>query len=142
MPQMPNSRKQIGFWRNGSSGNTAIPGNGTVQTCMVVIPFKHRLLEAKYTRNKVIETGTVTVRLQHATTGTGRASGTDLGTIIGEAANSNVVVADFALTDAEKSTERAADSVYWLEIIGTNSADRVEHPVLDILVQPQPRMAL
>ena len=142
MPQVPKTRKNIAFWRNSSSGNTAIPGNATVQTCMVVIPFRHRLLEAKYTRNKVTETGTVTVRLQHANTGTGRASGTDVGTIVGETANSNVVVADIVLTEAERSTERAANSVYWLEIVGTNSADRVEHAVLDILVQPQPRMAL
>ena len=142
MPQIPKSRKQNGFWVHGSMGHESLPGNSTTHACNVVIPFKHRLLEAKYTRNEVIETGTVTVRLQWASSGTAKASGTDVGTIVNEAADTKVTVVDIALTDAEKNTERAADSIYYLEIIGTNSADRVNHAVLSVLVQPQPRVPL
>ena len=142
MPQIPKSRRQNGAWFTGTNNNTAQPGNATVYMCTVVIPFKHRLLEAWYGRNKVIETGTVTVRLQWAATGTDRASATDVGTIANETASSNHTSNVIPLTDAERSTERAANSVYFLEVIGTNSADRVENPHLNILVQTSPRAAL
>lgn len=142
MAQIPSSRRQNGLWFGGTNNNTAQPGNATVYMCTVVIPFKHKLMEAWYGRNKAITTGTVTSRLQWAATGTARGSGTDIGTIANESANSNHETNKFPLTDTERSTERAANSVYYLEVKGTNSADRLENPHLNILVQPQPRVAL
>lgn len=124
--------------------SVAAPGNATVNTCRILVPFKHILRRAWLTCTDIDNVGAVTAELRQADDGDAKA-GTIVGTALSDtqlAATADLItVLEFTLAAADK-VSAPANRVYHVALIGTNAGDLIEQPTLDIEVQPIPRIAL
>lgn len=109
-------------------------------TCRILVPFAHKLITAKLYFQKTVTTGTVTVTLKQADVGDGRGGaivGTALNnTDLGDVTDTNTKI-DFVLAVSDKLIA-GAHRTYFLVITATNSADRVDEPMLVIEVNDSP----
>ena len=105
--------------------------------CRIVIPFVHRLVSAKLYTQHVVTTGTVTVSLKQTDVNVAR-GGTVLGTVLNNAAllgnTSQNTKIPFVLADADLGIVPSGRQ-YFLVLTATNSADRVNEPVLLLEVE-------
>lgn len=105
--------------------------------CRVVVPFVHKLVSAKLYTQNVVTTGTVTVSLKQTDVSDSRA-GTVLGTVLNNAAllanASRNTEIPFVLTDTDVAFAPSGRQ-YFLVLTATNSADRVDEPVLLLEVE-------
>lgn len=104
-------------------------------TCRIVVPFAHKLVKASLYVQKVVLVGTVTAALNQTDVGDARAgsqwailSGSDL-----SAVTDVHTKLDFTLISAALGVA-PADRTYFLVLAATNTADRVDEPVLSIEV--------
>ena len=100
--------------------------------CRIVVPFAHKLVSAKVFTQNVVTTGTVTVSLKQTDVSDARA-GSVLGTVLNNAAllgnTSRNTEIPFVLADSELGIVPSGRQ-YFLVLTATNSADRVDEPVL------------
>ena len=100
--------------------------------CRIVVPFAHKLVSARVFTQNVVTTGTVTVSLKQTDVSDARA-GSVLGTVLNNAAllgnTSRNTEIPFVLADAELGIVPSGRQ-YFLVLTATNSADRVDEPVL------------
>lgn len=106
--------------------------------CRIVVPFAHKLVSAKLYTQNVVTTGTVTASLKQTDVGDARA-GSVMGTVLNNAAllantNQNTEI-PFVLADADLGIVPSGRQ-YFLVLTATNSADRVDEPVLLLEVEP------
>lgn len=106
--------------------------------CRIVVPFVHKLVSAKLHTQNVVTTGTVTVSLKQTDVSDARA-GTVLGTVLNNAAllgnTSRNTEIPFVLAAVELGIAPAGRQ-YFLVLTATDSADRVDEPVLLLEVEP------
>lgn len=144
-PNTPSSRMDtIGIWMQAYDPSTTPPGATTVNTCRILVPFRHRLLKAKLSCTDIDNVGAVTASLMQGDAGDAKA-GTIVGTALTDtqlASTADVLsVFDITLASADK-VPQPADRIYHIALIGTDAGDGIERPLLMILVEPIPRTAL
>ena len=142
--QIPTSREDTGgIWFCASDPELTKPGNATYLTCMINVPFAHRLLKASLSTEDIDNVGAVTVDLMQADPGDAKA-GTSVAQLddTAMAATADLVSQlDFTIDDADKEAT-VAGRRYHLKVIGDNSGDGVEGMALSICVEPVNRSRL
>ncbi len=140
----PTSRtRNNAIWMTAFDNTLTGPGNATLQTCRIIVPFKHKLLRAKFSSELITKAGTLNVSLRRLADAVAIA-GVSIGSALADAvmlASAVKVTKEFTLADADK-TDRDDAQAYGLSITGTNASDITTFPMLAILVQPIPRIAL
>lgn len=105
--------------------------------CRIVVPFVHKLVSAKLYTQNVVTTGTVTVSLKQTDVSDLR-GGTVLGTVLNNAAllgnTSQNTEIPFVLATGDLGIVPSGRQ-YFLVLTATNSADRVDEPVLLLEVE-------
>ncbi len=144
-PNTPSSRMDtIGIWMQAYDPSTTPPGATTVNTCRILVPFRHRLLKAKLACTDIDNVGAMSATLKQGDDGDAKA-GTTVGTALTDtqlASTADVLsVFDITLAKADK-VPQPADRIYHIALTGNSSGDGIEQPTLLILVEPIPRTAL
>lgn len=143
--RMASARKTaLGFWLQQTDPILTLPGNGSGTACRIVVPFKHKIIDAYLYANSIEKTGTVTVTLKRVTvgaTGDGSAIGTSLTGATLPTLADLVSKIQIPLAQADKG-DQPATKEYVLTLTGTDPDDLIKFPTLAILVIPVPRNAL
>lgn len=145
-PKVPSSRFPQGLKHFAAyDPSVALPGNATVQTCRICVPFEHYLRQATISHTDVDNVGAVTGQLMVVAPG-GAKAGTLVGTALTDtdlAATADVHTAhSITLAAADTGAVRAANTEYHVQLAGTNAGDWVEQPTLTIGVEPTDRSLL
>lgn len=115
-----------------SDAQAAAFDSADLYLCRIVVPFTHKLVSAKVFTQNVVTTGTVTVSLKQTDVSDARA-GSALGTVLNNAALLGNVSRNteipFVLVDADLGIAPSGRQ-YFLVLTATNSADRVDEPIL------------
>ncbi len=116
-----------------------LPGAATVLTCLIHVPYRHRLRRAWLSNTDVDNVGAVTADLRQLDDGDAKAA-TKVGTTLSDAqlaATSDVLdIIEFTLAAGDKTTV-AANRHYCVALIGTDADDRIQQPTLLIEVEPE-----
>lgn len=129
-------------WLQSYDPNIAAFNSVDLHTCRLVVPYAHELITARLITTSVIHTGTVTVALRQSDNGdtyTGVLVGTILNNATLGALTSKTTVISIVLATADKELAPAFRS-YHLTLTSTNSADRVNHPILMLSVEDAPTL--
>lgn len=145
-PNVPSSRFPAGLqFFTAFDPSVALPGNATVQTCRICVPFEHYLRKAVISHTDADNVGAVTGALRVVAPG-GAKAGATVGTGLTDtdfAATADVHTAhDIVLAAADTGTLRAANTEYHVQLAGTNAGDLIEQPTLTIGVEPTNRTRL
>ena len=126
------------YYQCHDPANGAQPGGEN--RCRITVPNAHTLVWARIRFQHMVATGTLTVTLRSSDPGdarAGRAAATSLdnddlnpGTIT--LANIHNVF-EFVLTDDAKAAASPANRNYWVTLTGTNAADRLDWPTLELM---------
>lgn len=130
-----------GYWLTAFDLITTKPGSSTYLTCMINVPFAHKLLKASLSTEDIDNLGALTVDLMQADPGDAKA-GTSVDQLDDTEMASTTDTAeqlDFTISGSDLDPTSAGRR-YWLKIIGDNAGDFVEAPALSIFVEPVVRM--
>lgn len=145
-PQIPSSRFASALqYFCAYDPSVALPGNATVHTCYLIVPFDHYVRTARVGATDIDNVGTVGAQIMAAAPGAAKA-----GVIVGTALTDTNLAAtadvtsnfDITLAAADTGTLRVAGTTYHLQLSGTNAGDLVEQPCLTIGVEPADRSRL
>ncbi len=145
-PQVPSSRFGSALqYFNSYDPSVLLPGNATVQTCYLIVPFDHYIRSARVGATDIDNVGTVGAQIMAAAPG-GAKAGVLVGTALTDtdlAATADVTSnLPITLAAADTGTLRVAGTTYHLQISGTNAGDLVEQPHMTIGVEPADRSRL
>lgn len=110
------------------------------QICRILVPFPHSLREAWFGCDDINNSGTITATLKQADSGDAKA-GTTVGTALSDtdlAATSDTFLALQITLAASDKAVVTAGRFYFITLVGTNSSDLVDNPMLSIGVLPNP----
>ena len=145
-PNVPSSRFPAGLqFFSAYDPSVALPGNATVYTCRICVPFEHYLRQAVISHTDADNVGAVTGALM-VVAPAGAKAGAAVGTTLTDtdfAATSEVHTAhNIVLAAADTGAVRAANTEYHVRLVGTNAGDLIEQPTLTIGVEPTSRSRL
>lgn len=108
-------------------------GQRTITCCRVVVPVAHKLVKAKVYFQNIVQVGTLAVSLKQTDVGDAR-GGTLVGTALDNTTTGSPITninhrISFTLADADK-TIAPAERMYFLQLTGTDPADRLSEPTL------------
>lgn len=131
----------LGTWMQTALRIDTLPANNNVFLHRILVPFKHKLLKAYLFFGALDNVGAVTAKLHRGASG---AAAAQIGATMSDtelATSANAKAVGFTLAAADMA-DTAANSLYTVELIGTNAGDIIYDPGLALLVQPVPRNAL
>ena len=130
------------IWFSQSCLVTTLPAAATAQYqtvgLSILVPFVHRLRIARSHANNTVKTGSIVVSLVKFVHDQAAASPTvasDLITVAVASAATDINIITLTTTPADDEAEQVADTVYSIQVTGTNSADRWDDPSLVIGVE-------
>lgn len=129
-------------WLQSYDPNIAAFNSADLHTCRLIVPFAHKLIAAELIVTSVIHTGTVAVSLRQSDNGDGHT-----GVLVGTALTNATLGSNTSKTTRIPIVLVAADKVlapayrvYHFAMSATNSADRVNHPILLLSVDDSPAL--
>lgn len=131
----------LGLWFQASLRIDTLPANTTVNLHSILVPFRHKLLQAKLFCSLIDNVGAVTAKLLGGVSGSAAAQIGSTMTDTELATSVNPKAIDFTLAATDKA-DRAANMLYVLQLTGDNAGDLIADPGFALLVQPTPRNAL
>ncbi|KKN40368.1 hypothetical protein LCGC14_0734200 [marine sediment metagenome] len=119
------------------SNQTAAFNASGLRVCFVVVPFVHKLVNAWLLTSNVVTTGTVEVQLKNRDVNDAQ-GGSNVGTKLenDDLEDWSVTNKRFALTlSADDMATSPAMRTYFWSFTATNSADRLDEPILLLEVE-------
>lgn len=143
--RQPRARHGNQIWIFQADPILTAPGNGSYQACRIVVPFKHKLLRAIWSAASIEKVNGVSATLKRSTLGAtsdGVAVDIMLNAAI-TAGTDTMMQHEFTIGDvATDKADQAATKGYHMTFVGTDAGDLVKYPMLALLIQPLPRIAL
>ncbi len=126
----------LGRWYQEYDPIQTIPGASlSNDLCKIVVPYKHRLIAAKWIAESVELTTSITTVLQAVAPG-GSKTGVSVVSFNIDADTTGLnTLANFVLDQSDRAV-RAAGTSWHLELSGIHANDLVKGPLLMVLVEP------
>lgn len=143
--RQPRARHGNQLWIFQADPILTAPGNSSYHACRVAVPFKHKLLRAWWTAASVEKVNGVVATLKRFTLGaTADGEAVDIMLNAAITAGTDLMIQhEFNINDVPSDkADQTASKGYHLTLTGTDAGDLVKYPMLALLIQPLPRIAL
>lgn len=130
-------KNTLGRWFHGYGKTQTEPGVGSVNVDVGVnVPFKHRLIAAKWASESVEITTGIVLSIRYGLVG-GIATVTTITTAdtLVDGVDVNAV-GDFVLETADRSVVHEVGTRYYIRMTGIHADDLLKGPMLSVLVEP------